>query len=627
MVRLNRARLTLGRTRPLVSMLAAAAVLSSGAFPGGAAPKNTPPGTTADTGAPDQGPWQTDHFTLQYGPHFRQAAQDALPWLEHARDLDNALIGFLSMTPVVVTLCQSQDEYAKTGAPGDAAIGSAGRDGVILLCNSSTPELTAKAITRLYTRYAVANLTHRKAAAWLAVGFEGYTAGGLTPSLGLLARAGQADKLTPLGSGILPANSDPITQDQGAQSLDGETDAFTPENDPAVDGRLIPYAEGVFFVYYLERTAGARSVGTLLTDIGDGKSWQDAIHDATGRDASSIESEWMKLIRSDVRAVTPPGEKVGTWHSAGTTVPDIPGPPAPGQPAAIRLVVGDYDMGVTEHVDALLVAGGNVTIHGTVTSRIAVIGGNLTIASTGRVGGVITLIGGSLAVDPGAMVNARAELSTDRFKADAIKSDRANLAVRLNRPVDMDLRLPGQAYLMRQGSVKVGADDKLDAVMAIGGSVDVSGAMPSRVVAVGGDVTLTGVTPGDSEIAAIGGVVKVDGKRTDPGPDMPWTDIPHLDVSYFAPAQGAADPVPVYLGVGDTEAPPDQTFDAVLCLGGGCLIAGTVHGGLVIAGDATALAGSMADGQLWIYDGRMMEQNGSDTGRLVVRGNPLPAEK
>ncbi|HET6385124.1 MAG TPA: polymer-forming cytoskeletal protein [Armatimonadota bacterium] len=571
---------------------------------------SAPPG--AATGNPDGSRvWHTGHFDIRYTPESGAVVGEYVLWLENARNEVNQLLNYIPTRSIPVRIFANPAAFQAaigassdgTSEKGDAYAGVVKNGAIDLAPDPDHPENTAAALTRLYTRDALDQMIAGHAAPWLVEGVEDYIAGGFTPSLPALAAANKANKLIPLGPGVVPANR-------------------TAAMDPALitTEPAILKAEAMFAVYYLRQTGGVGALAKLALDVGKGESWADTIHDVSGLTPDKFESAWMGLIQSGVRSVVPPGEPVGTWSTPKSLALGAPKPPAPGTPARIRIGVGDTNVGLADQVDALLVAGGTATIQGTVTSHIGVLGGNLHILSTARVAGHISVLGGSLIVDPGAIVDATAEVSSAYWDPKNIKSDRANLTVTIDRPINVELYLPDRSVILREGNVTVPAKQEVDGVIALGGSLTDEGSIKTRGVAVGGDLRLAALPPKGWQGASAGGSVLVKDKPV--ATPIPFvTQLPHFSADYTAPAQPGADPVPIFLGVGDSAIPPGQTYDAILCIGGECLVSGVVHGGLLAGGDVGALDGSLMDGSFWVYGGQVRVQEGANVKQVTLRGD------
>lgn len=558
------------------------------------------------------------HFKLAYEPGLEGSVEQVQNWLEGARQRGDETLDYLPIFPVGVTLCSTAQQYRRMGGR-DVAAGAVIRSGLLILVDQRHPEDTATAIERVYLRYAIGQVTGRRAAPWLVEGIEQSHTVGFTAALPAIAAAAQTNHLLSLPSGVLaiPGPADPLAEHPSAS--------------PAISGKSAPLplatAEAVFAVWYLEQVGGAKALSKLLQDIGDGKGWSEALQDVAQLNGSAFEEGWLQLARTGVRAFVPPGDHTGSWSSGKMQTPPIPTPPLVGRPARIRIVIGTYDLRPTDSVDALLVAGGNVTIRGTVTAHIGVIGGNVRLASSALVRGHISILGGSLTVDQGAIVQATAEVSSTDWNPASIQSSRANLDVTLDHPAEVDLRLPGQSYWLKEGSITIAPGETLDAALALGGSVTVSGTVNGRVVAIGGDVKLPAPPPTGLGITTLGGRLVVAGKPLPPDtePDS-ITQIISFVQDFAAPVQPGPDPVPVYLGVGDCAIPRDASYDAILCVGGSVLIGGTVHGGLVAGGDAMGVSGSTLSGPIWGFGGHVRSQPGADIKHLQVLGEAAQPE-
>ncbi|MDQ2730629.1 MAG: hypothetical protein M3Y56_03130, partial [Armatimonadota bacterium] len=113
----------------------------------------------------------TTHFKLTYEPGLEGSTEKFQAWLETARQRADETLGFLPIFPVGVTLCSTPEQYHRLGGR-DVAAGAVVRSGLLVLVNETQPENTATAIDRVYLRYAIGQVTGRRAAPWLVEGIE-----------------------------------------------------------------------------------------------------------------------------------------------------------------------------------------------------------------------------------------------------------------------------------------------------------------------------------------------------------------------------------------------------------------------------------------------------------------------
>ena len=557
---------------------------------------------------------RNSHFDITSSPRWKDDLPELAKWLEHVRVLGLNVLGFFPVMPVPVEFYGNLDEYRAAGCRGVPSEGEILQGFLCIVPDPAASEATAKALTRLYIRFAVRSETYGKAADWLTGGIENYLCGGFTPSLEVLARSPHTRIPSPMGSGIRDSHSVDAT-------LPGVPTA-RPLQPTELD------AQATLAVYYLQETGGEKTLSKLLGDIAGGKSWAEALQDAASLTPASFEDGWRKMGHEGIRSFTPPGEAQGKWTSTGIPGPHIPSPPQPGKPAQIRVAVGNYDLPATGQVDALLVVGGDASIHGTVTTRIVVMGGNLHLYSLSRVAGRINVVGGTLTIDADAVVKGTAEVSGLKWDPANIRSDRAALEVTIDRPIDVDFRLPGRAYILKEGSVTVPAGETVDAAIALGGGVDVSGSVRGRIVAVGGNAKLPAAPPEGLEVVAVNGRILVNGQSLDPY-DRPPTSIEMrgFEADYTAPAQPGEDRIPIYLAIGDSAVASAETYDAILSVGGNCVISGKVYGGLIIGGDTIAAKGSTLTGPVWVCGGVINIRPGSNSKGLDMRDTTTPQKR